>query len=263
MNKSEPRPNARWRSGSASTFLILGLIFAVGVWGLSSAIGQDDTSKGRFDPTPTPAVLAGIPDVSAARNVITARSPELSRFIDSVEASDTPSVLAQLQFDRTRCDELISRGVTECSRRGVQSGTELETFRPDGFSGYGLERSDIQAAVDYFLSGRNPRLSFVADRSDESTVLVFAIDEREGLVFPGAIPEGGAPVTAVYFITVPGREGIIATYGYQSSATPPLEFLHSDERSGVRYEILGVADEFRDRDLNAFATVEAASGRSN
>lgn len=263
MQEPKTQSHTQWRSRPALSLVLMAfIVVAIGVWGISSAIGQDGPSENRFDPTPTPARLTGIPDITVARNAIAAQNPDLGRFIAAVETENAAAAVTQLQFQRTPCDQIATRGVTECSRRGLQPGTELDMFVPDGFSGYGIERQDVQAAVEYFLSGRTPRLALAATRSDGSVILVFSIVAKEGLIFPGASPEGGAPVVAVYFVTVPGAEGKVATYGYQSAATPPLEFLHADERAGIRYEILGVADEYRQRDLNSFATVEAQSGRN-
>ncbi len=263
MQESKTESNPQRRSRSAlSLVLMVFLVVVVGIWGISSAIGQDGPSENRFAPTPTPARLTGIPDIAVARNSIVAQTPSLARFIAAIETENVSAAVAQLQFQRTPCDQMASRGVTECSRRGLQSGTELDMFVPDGFSGYGIERQDVEASMEYFVAGRTPRLALAANRSDGSVILVFSIAAKEGLIFPGAIPEGGAPVVAVYFITVPGADGKVATYGYQSAATPPLEFLHADERAGIRYEILGVADEYRQRDLSSFATAEAQSGRN-
>jgi hypothetical protein len=196
--------------------------------------------------SPTPVPLSAAPEIDAARAAIVARSGSLATFVRAVEAQDVEAVLAALPWHVTTCDRLMYRGVTECERAGMAPGTVLELFAPEWWEFGGLERADAREAMTFYLEGRNPRLAMVADRSDGSIVVLFHIDPRPHLNFPGAVPESGGPAVAIWFATVPGGPSLIATYNLHFEGSPPLEFLRYDAYHGIRDStILGASDEFR------------------
>ncbi len=249
---------SRLNAGFVAAAVAIALLAISGLFG---ACGSGDDAPNGSTATSTPARLTGAPDITAGRAALAGKSAELAAFVSNVESAKIDAVVETFQFDARACEAFATRGVTECESRKVPPGTVLQVFRREGFEGYGIERADVTDAMRYFLTERHPRLSFAADRSDGSTILLFAIDPKPGLIFPGALPEGGANVVAVYFWTAPGKPSSTVSYGYQSAATPPLEFLHYDERSGLTYKILGVDAQYRARDADSFATIEALSGR--
>lgn len=228
--------------------LVLASVVAVtgAVVGAAALGGFASTSESdHVAPTPTPAVLEGVPSIDAGRGAVIAREASLASFIGAVEAEDVEQVMKYFAWNAVVCDELIYRGVSECERRGIKDGTVLEFFAPDWWEGAGLTRDETREAIAYALRGRHPRLSLVAERSDGPVVLLFMIDPKPGLVFPGGTPAGGSPPIAIWFATSRDSADRIATYDYRMQGSPPLEFLRYEQHIGrFDFKILGVTPEF-------------------
>jgi hypothetical protein len=227
---------------SAAILAVSGVVWA------AAALGSQDSGSDsdQLSPTPTPAVFEGATLIDAGRKAAIARDASLERFIDAVEAEDVEQVLRFFfPWNSIVCDELIYRGVNECECRGVKEGTVFEFFAPDWWEGAGLTREETYEAIAYDLQGRHPRLSLIVERSDGPIVLLFMIDPKPELMFPGGVPAGGSPPIALWFGTTKDAAGSIATYSRVYQGSPPMEFLRYEQYIGrFDFKVLGVSTEF-------------------
>jgi hypothetical protein len=239
-----------WRNWHRRRGFALAAAVVLGVTGAAlavAALGNVGPTSEQLSPTPTatPAALEGAPSIEAGRNAAVTRDPALAGFIDAVQGEDVEGVLKFFAWKAIVCDELIYRGVSECERRGVKEGTVLEFFAPEWWEGAGLTRDEARQAMAYDLLGRHPRLSLVVERSDGPIVLLFMIDPKPGLVFPGGSPEGGSPPIAIWYATAKDAAGPIATYDHRFEGSPPMEFLRYEQYIGrFDFTVLGVSPEF-------------------
>lgn len=210
-------------------------------------------------PAPTPALLRTIPAASDAAAGLRAKAPALAELFAAVESADVGRILGHIAWQSAACDEFVYRGTTACEIWKVAPGTVVESVRPQGYE-VDVQRADVSDAIAYFLENRHPRVQLIARLEDGAYVLSFGIDPQPGLLFPGRIAEGGAPVGTWYLITAPSDPGKIASYGYRSIGGLPLDFIRVDQFRGVhRYEILGVNEEFRAPEQAAHDAQEKAN----
>ncbi|MFN0148113.1 MAG: hypothetical protein ACKVT1_16530 [Dehalococcoidia bacterium] len=205
--------------------------------------------------TPTPVRVA---EASDPVETLKGRWPEALPLIADITAGRTAALLNHFSWLRYPCEEAVSRGVSDCERKNIPTGTVLEAFRTDGHDGR-VARVDISDSMDYLLRGRNPRLALAAERDGNELFLLFALDPAPGLMFPGREPEGGSPVVAVWFVLSGRTQPLIIEQGYQNAATPPLEFVHYEERQNLhKYTILAASAEFKAREDANFKEIEDA-----
>ncbi len=219
----------------------------------------ESTTHAGSVPAGTPALLRLAPSIEEGEAKLRSSAPGAADLLDAARAADVKMLLDHVAWESNRCDEFVYRGTTACEVWHVASGSVIQSMRPDG-SEVDVQRTDVEAALTYFLRDRNPRPQLIARRDDGAYLLSFAIEPRPGLLFPGRLPEGGAPVGTWYVLTSAQGPGAIATYGYAPVGGLPLDFVRVDEFRGThRYEILGASEEFRAAEQSAHDAQEKAN----
>ena len=117
----------------------------------------------------------------------------------------------------------------------------------EGFEG-GFQESDVRASIEYNPKGRNPRLALAVEREDGSLLLVFLLDPRPDLVFPGGAPAGGADEITVVFGTSADDPTKVTVYDHKFAGSPPIEFMRYEAHQGVEHTVLGVSQELQSLD---------------
>ncbi|MCC6382587.1 MAG: hypothetical protein IT304_08750 [Dehalococcoidia bacterium] len=245
----------------------MGALFsgAVGLaaWGLvqnsrSQAPPPEPTIAPGVMPQPTPSLLRSVPTIAEGKAALASTAPGAAEIVALVEGVQVAALLDRMLWQSGSCEQYVARGKDRCEAWGVAPGVVVEWLRPRPEFAVQLLRAAAAAELSYLLEGRHPRLQVLARRDDGAYLLSFAVDPKPGLMFPGALPEGGTPVGTSYLHTDPKDAAKIAGYGSFSVSTPPLEFARYDAFHGIhQYELLAASDEFYKAEQASHDEIEA------
>lgn len=242
----------------ASVVLLGWVVVGRGSFGLGGDGKVEPTSLDVFPGvTPTPDLLGGRGDAVAALRQLNLVSPAVGRVARAWLDGDVTRAVDAIQNTTVDCAGVITRGVDLCSTTGRSRGTLVQLFEPNrSLPGYRIERPAAEDTVKYLVQGRNPRPVLVARADSGEYLIVIGLTPKPSLRFPGAIPNGGADVVAVYLTIT--ASGTVVEMNERGSGSPPLEPIRNDIRKGVtEYTILGVGDEFRAWDRAIHDEIEA------
>lgn len=244
----------------AAVLVLIGVALAAATSGRS-----EDGSRPQPLPAgaggPTPALLEGASeDRDGALRRLEAGAPAAATALRGMLAADVEGTLRAARVRSELCDALVERGVTECVRRGLPPGTQLELATLDRGEAFYADVSIVRAALAQMLVRRQPTLELLATASDGSVLAIVGVAAAPAYDIPGGISEGPLRITRLQAVFEAG--GTLLGLAQVADSTPPLEVIRYDEyNAGLKYTVLFASAAFKGAE-QAFADRLAAESKA-
>lgn len=249
----------------ALSFALSGVTVIAGLLAAWAVLASGSTTQGlprQTPPTgvsisPTPSLLADVPDAAAAFQVLRSTSPRAAAAIEHVLRDGGKGAAELVRWKSVECQNTGIKGVSGCQLYSVAPGTILESWNPEeGVLEYELQRRDAEAMLAYDFDGRHPQLDLIARREDGIFLIVMGVDARPDVSFPGVVPTNSGDTIAME-LRIDGPTGDVLAVSSKPAGRPPLETIRYEEHHGRKYEILGKSQAFAERESAFAAELEA------
>jgi len=251
------------RNPKASTLLSVAMLVAAGI-ALAGILRSGDTAMGAnpqtmsstnapVGPTPTIAVPLGA-SIANARTQLAQQNPGWADFIAAVETANVQQVVRFLDWQSHSCAGPKGGDAPLCSSLGAAVGTSIAMFPEDdrgalplpkdqlGEAMFYRDRTSLETSLTQLLSGRHPTLELVLQGNDNQLYLSFSLDAEQN-------PVSGAPVVSVSFRAPDPKTPTVRVFAEGVQSTTPFEVVRGQQRQGYTFDIWGISDQLRSREL--------------